>query len=349
MPEIDVRPIGLRVAALELTLECPCRCQTCGSNAGAARDDELSVSEWLGVVNELADLGCKWLTLMGGEPLVSPAWPAVARAAVGRGMVVDMVTSGVGMDATTAAALFEAGLSSVTVSVDGTAQVHNRLRGVPDGHAHALRAIGLLDAAGLRVGVTTQINGENIDTLEALAPELQSAGAMGWQLQLTIPVGRAAGAHLAAPPERMAELHQVLRRLAARPGLRPTLTDNLGYCTADDVQLRTPARASRPRQWLGCFAGLAVAGVTSNGTVKGCLALPDACGEGNVRHEPFRQIWGDPKRFAYNRAFDPASLSGACADCEHGRHCRGGCTALAMAFHGRPGVSQHCFRLHGVG
>jgi radical SAM protein with 4Fe4S-binding SPASM domain len=142
----------------------------------------------------------------------------------------------------------------------------------------------------------------------------------------------------------MPELLRVLRRLARRPGLRPHLTDNIGYCTNDDLELRT-IQGGFARPWLGCSAGLDTLGITSDGRVKGCLALPDVCTEGNLREESLATIWRDPQRFTYNRAYTHDQLSGACADCTVSARCRGGCTATAYAMHGKPGISTHCFRL----
>ena len=210
----------------------------------------------------------------------------------------------------------------------------------------ALRAIRCVDQAGLKVGVTSQVNQGNLSELEFLAPILEDAGVLGWQLQLTLPLGRAEeNRHLITPPAVMPELLRVLRRLARRPGLRPHLTDNIGYGTSDDIALRT-IQGGFPRPWLGCRAGLDALGVTSDGRVKGCLALPDICTEGNVREESLCAIWNDPNRFSYNRHYTPAQLSGACADCEQAQRCRGGCTATAYAMHGKPGVSTHCFLLN---
>jgi len=87
-------------------------------------------------------------------------------------------------------------------------------------------------------------------------------------------------------------------------------------------------------------------GITSDGCVKGCLALPDTCTEGNVRQESLAAIWRDPDRFRYNRCYTPEQLSGPCSVCEEAKRCRGGCTAAAYAIHGRPGTSSHCLRLH---
>lgn len=334
------------VVALELTLRCPCRCQTCGSRAGTGRPNELSHGEWLGAIGALADLGCQRISLMGGEPLLYPRWAELVQAARARDLLVDMISSGQGLDEPTARTLGESGLSAVTLSVDGLAATHDQQRGVASCFEQALRAIRWLDRSGLKVGVTTQVNRGNLDELEALAPILEDAGVLGWQLQLTLPIGRAQDHHrLALPPTAMPDLLRVLRRLARRPGLRPHLTDNLGYCTRDDLALRT-IQGGFPRPWLGCRAGLDALGITSDGRVKGCLSLPDTCVEGNLRESTLAALWADPNRFAYNRRYSPAQLWGACADCPESRRCRGGCTSTAYAMQGRPGTSAHCFRLH---
>ena len=337
--------IKLRTAALELTLACPCRCLACGSNAGSPRPAELDTGEMIAIIRDLAALGCARLTFSGGEPLLRPDWPELAAAACELGIAPDMITSGIGLDAACAARIRRAGLISVTVSIDGTKDVHDRLRGASGGYERALEALRFLDEAGVRAGVTTQVNTLTLPTLEALAPEIQAAGAVGWQLQLTMPSGRGAAVReLVMPPGMMPLVHEAICRLQTRRGLRPFITDNIGYLTSDDPVLRTPARIPE-RCWLGCFAGIRVAGITSSGGVKGCLSLPDSFIEGNVREEPLKKIWGDPHRFAYNRLFNPDALAGACSGCTYAKICRGGCTAIAVAVHGKPGVSSHCLRL----
>lgn len=333
------------VAALELTLRCPCRCKTCGSRAGMPRMRELSHDEWLGAISALADLGCQRLSLMGGEPLLYSRWPELAQAARGRNLVVDMISSGQGLDENTTAIIRDSGLHAVTISVDGLGATHDSQRGVVGSFEQCLRAIRLVDQAGLKVGVTSQVNQANLHELETLAPMLEEAGVLGWQLQWTLPIGRAKDNEpLSLPPERMPEFLAVLRRLARRPGLRPHLTDNIGYFTHDDLQLRT-IQGGFPRPWLGCRAGIDGVGITSDGRVKGCLALPDSCVEGNVRERSLVEIWNDPNAFAYNRCFMPERISGPCASCKHRLRCRGGCTAAAYAVHGRPSTSSHCFLL----
>ena len=334
-----------RVAILELTLSCPYRCETCGSDAGRARLNELGLEEWQRAVEQLAELGCERVTLMGGEPLAFPDWQSIAETAIKLGLEVEMVTSGAGLTDEVADAMAKLPLDSVTVSVDGTAPIHDALRGVQGAFGRALGAIQTLRDRGLAVGVGTQLNRLTVPTLAELAPQLEEAGALAWQVQHTMPTGRARGRELTLPASETNRLHQILRDLAERPGLRPHITDNVGYLSPDDVYLRTPPGMQR-RAWAGCWAGLLAVGITSNGHIKGCLSIPDPHFEGNIRNEPLATIWNDPKRFAYTRGFRPELLHGDCARCAYGRLCRGGCTAMQLSVHGCLGTSTHCFRAH---
>jgi radical SAM protein with 4Fe4S-binding SPASM domain len=338
------RPVP-RFATLELTLRCPYRCETCGSDAGRARADELNTEEWLQVIGELAELGCQRVTLMGGEPLSHPDWQSIAARAVREGLEVEMVTSGAGLTAEVAATMAAVPLDSVTLSVDGVEAVHDAQRRAPGAFRRALDAIGTLRRQGIAVGVTTQLNTLTVPTLEQLAPELEAAGALAWQVQHTIPTGRARRTDLTLPAAETHHLHRTLHHLTKRRGLRPSLTDSVGYLTPDDVLLRSIPGMPR-RAWAGCWAGWFAVGITSDGAVKGCLSIPDPHFEGRLRAESLATIWNDPNRFAYTRAFRRESLHGACGECAYGRLCRAGCTAMQLAVHGRLGTCTHCFRAH---
>jgi radical SAM protein with 4Fe4S-binding SPASM domain len=340
--------VKLFSVGFELTTACPCRCDTCGSDAGQRRQGELDEAEWLALVRSVAALGAKRLCLLGGEPFLHPGWYAITRLATDLGLDVDLISCGLGISEKVVSRAKESGLSWITISVDGTEFEHDRLRRVKGGYRESLDAIRRLDAAGMKVGVTTQVNRCTLPTLDALASELEEAGAIGWQLQLTIPTGRAQQhTEILLSPRDMPEVFDVVRRLVRRHGLRPYMTDNLGYMTADEPLLRTPPMCA-DRCWCGCFAGLRALGVTSNGDVKGCLSLPDSMSEGNVRHEPLELIWSDPERFAYNRAYHPSSLGQACEGCGYAAVCRGGCTSASVTVTGKPNRGPFCARLQGV-
>jgi len=77
-----LKQVGLtpRACVWELTLACNLRCKHCGSFAGSRRDDEMSLEENLRVADQLAALGCRRVTLSGGEPTLNRIGIALANA-----------------------------------------------------------------------------------------------------------------------------------------------------------------------------------------------------------------------------------------------------------------------------
>src|SRR5258708_28180817 len=151
----EVRPI---YAVWEITLRCDLACVHCGSRAGRARPDELTTAECLDLVDQMADLGVREVTLIGGEAYLRDDWLEIVRALRRRGMQATMTSGGPGLAAERVAAAAEAGLQSVSVSIDGLEETHDRLRGVRGSYRSATAALGYLRAAGIITSVNTQIN-----------------------------------------------------------------------------------------------------------------------------------------------------------------------------------------------
>jgi MoaA/NifB/PqqE/SkfB family radical SAM enzyme len=130
------------------------------------------------VIDELSSLGTERITLMGGEPLRYAGWEQLAKRGIAHGMDMDMVTSAVGLDDAVAHRIAAVPLNSVTISVDGTEAVHDHQRRVEGSYRRAIQAVRSLDALGVLVGVTTQINALSLPVLETMAPELEAAGVV---------------------------------------------------------------------------------------------------------------------------------------------------------------------------
>ena len=73
----QVRPI---YAVWEITLRCDLACVHCGSRAGRARPDELDTAECLDLVEQMADLGVREVTLIGGEAYLRDDWLDIVQA-----------------------------------------------------------------------------------------------------------------------------------------------------------------------------------------------------------------------------------------------------------------------------
>src|ERR1700761_5754156 len=78
----------------EITLACDLKCMHCGSRAGHRRTDELSTAECLEVVEALARLGTREISLIGGEAYLRKDFTEIIRAIRGHGIYCAIQTGG---------------------------------------------------------------------------------------------------------------------------------------------------------------------------------------------------------------------------------------------------------------
>src|ERR1043166_3084115 len=152
----------------ELTLACNLKCAHCGSRAGKRRPDELSTDEALEVVEQLARLGTREVSLIGGEAYLRRDWIEIIRAIDSHGIHTSLQTGGLALNRERIRAAKEAGLRSAGISIDGTAEYHDRIRGVKGSYTHALEALRNLREAGIPHSVNTQITAEVMPHLRPL-------------------------------------------------------------------------------------------------------------------------------------------------------------------------------------
>jgi radical SAM protein with 4Fe4S-binding SPASM domain len=336
-----VRPI---YAVWEITRRCDLACQHCGTRAGHARSDELDTEECLDLVAQMAELGIKEVTLIGGEAYLRPDWLAIVAAVRRHGMDCTLTTGGRGMTRERAVGAAEAGLTSVAVSIDGMEAAHDRQRALDGSFRAALRALENLRAAGIAVSVNTQINAWSWRELPELLEVLIEQRAHAWQLQLTVPMGRAADRpEILLQPYQLLEVFPLLARLQPRAeahGVRVFAGNNVGYFGPYEELLRQRL----PGQHMGsCGAGKSVLGLEANGTVKGCPSLPTAeWAGGSVRQNSLLAIWERATPLRYTRDRTPNELWGYCRQCYYAAECMSGCTWMAHAVFGKPGNNPYC-------
>jgi radical SAM protein with 4Fe4S-binding SPASM domain len=325
----------------ELTLKCDLACRHCGSRAGRPREEELNLDEARRVVEQLAEMGTREITFIGGEAYLYPQWLDVVRCAAEAGIQCSLTTGGRQFEASMARRAADAGLRIVSTSVDGLEAIHDVLRAVPGSFRAAMRSIEGVREAGMAVYANTQINQLNFGSLEALADLLLDAGVRGWQVQLTGPMGRAADRpEWLLQPYQMLDLMPRLAAIAEKYTSRGAFVhaaNNLGYFGPYEKLLRRT-------HWSGCAAGVYVLGIESNGDVKGCPSLPSApyIG-GNLRHQTLRSIWDETTELRFARDRDESELWGRCATCYYASVCRGGCSWTSHTLLGRRGNMPYCF------
>ena len=331
-------------AVWEITLRCDLACRHCGSRAGRARAGELDTREALDLVQELAELGVKEVTLIGGEAYLRDDWTEIARAVRSHGMQCTITTGGRGLTLERARAARRAGVQSVSVSIDGVRDTHDALRGVRGSFDAAMEAMANLRDVGMPVAANTQINRLSLGELESVYDLLVAERIHAWQLQLTVAMGRAADeTELLLEPYQMLDLMPRLARLKLRAdaeNIRLWPGNNIGYFGPHESVLRS----LMPHRHMGsCGAGRMTLGLEANGDVKGCPSLPSAdYVGGNVREHSLRDIWerAAPLRFTRTRTTD--DLWGRCKDCYYAETCLAGCSWTTHVLFGRTGNNPFC-------
>ncbi|MBK9258396.1 MAG: radical SAM protein [Polyangiaceae bacterium] len=352
--EVDTacRPI---YAVWELTLACDLACRHCGSRAGGARPDELDTAEACELVREMAELGVREVALIGGEVYLHDGWLDVVREIRRNQMQCTVVTGGRGITPERAREAKEAGVQSMAVSIDGDEATHDRLRGLSGSYEAARSALVNARRAGMQVAVNTQINRLSMPDLPHIFDVLVESGAHGWQLQLTVPVGRAADEpDIILQPYDLLELFPMLASLKercneARIKLMPG--NNIGYYGPFEHILRNFTTEKHAES---CSAGRSTLGIESNGDIKGCPSLPtESWVGGNIRKYKLRDIWERSSALRHMRDRGPEERWGYCKTCYYGSVCRGGCTWMATALFGKPGNNPYChhraLEMHRVG
>lgn len=338
---------GLRYVVWELTLRCDLACRHCGSRAGKPREDELSTAEALDVVAQLAAMGAREVVLIGGEAYLRDDWATIARAISDAGMRCVMVSGGRGLDAARARAAREAGVHSISISIDGIGATHDLVRGVDGAFDSARDAMRNAREAGVSLHANTQVNRLSFPELDAILDLLIEERVAGWQLAMTVPMGRAADRpDWLLQPYELLDVYPKLAELAergAREGVLFFPGNNIGYFGPHEATLRGRG-ISEEIAWGGCIAGKHAMGIESDGSIKGCPSLPTADWVGGTsRQRSLRDLWDTTKELRYvrDRAL-PDALWGECARCYYASACGGGCTWTAHTFFGRPGNNPYC-------
>lgn len=163
--------------SIDLTHRCNLDCIHCYLGArnerGRDRGEELGTNRMLELVDEIADAGCLFLLLTGGEPLLRPDFPAIYRRAKERGLLVTVFTNGTLVDEGIVELFRDLPPHLVEVSVYGsTAATFERVTGVAGSHERCVRGIDALLAGGVRVGIKTilmTVNRHEFEEIERFA------------------------------------------------------------------------------------------------------------------------------------------------------------------------------------
>jgi radical SAM protein with 4Fe4S-binding SPASM domain len=166
--------------SFELTERCNLACLHCFINqpAGnqAARGRELTTAQVTGILDQIADAGCLYLLLTGGEPLLRPDFAEIYRYAVRKGLLLTLYTNGTLLNERLADFLAEWRPRSLEITLYGATEgTYERVTQAPGSYARCMQGIELALARDLPLQLKTMVMRANVHELpdmKALATQL---------------------------------------------------------------------------------------------------------------------------------------------------------------------------------
>lgn len=320
----------LKKLFIEMTVNCNQYCRHCGSRCGdIPMEDQLTDDEILDFLRDLKArtpvdpktrvIKLPQLNITGGEPLVRKGFTNLMKQISELGYIWGMTSNGLLIDEEMNERLHEAGMRTVSISLDGLEETHDWFRNSKGGYQKAISAVKTMANSGYysNVMVTTVVHKKNIDELDEIYEVVKGLGCQSWRIVNVDPIGRA----LEDEEIRLekGDYKRIIDYIVEKRAADNRIDVTYGCNHYLGVDLEREAR----RWYFMCGAGTEVASITYNGDIGACLDIerrPETT-MGNIRKDDFLEVWQNKFQiFRQNRALK----SEKCKDCPEKRFCAGG-------------------------
>lgn len=305
----------LRYLFWETTRACNLRCRHCGSDCTVAKPGELATEEVKAVFKSIAsdfDARSIMVAVTGGEPLLRKDLFDVMGFIKNLGFKWGMVTNGMLVDAEVVDKCRKAGMSTVTVSVDGLKEAHEYIR-KGGSFERTIEALKLFKGHFSVVQATTCVSQYNIGDLPGLYELFSGLKIDEWRLLTVNPIGRAKeDPKFRLKPLQLRSLLNFIADRRKEKGLRTTFEEE-GF-----LGLEYEGKVRDALYY--CPAGINIASILSNGDIGACPNLPEEFIQGNIRKDCFKDVWENGYRKMRNLEW---KRRGPCVRCVWWEFCRG--------------------------
>jgi len=294
---------------IDLTMRCNERCVHCYRVVEPR--PELSTAELLALLDDVARAGTLYLTFSGGEIFLRADLFALIEHAKRLRFDVRLKSNALLVTAARAGRLRALGVRQVDVSVySADPEVHDAITKIPGSLARTVEGVRRLRHEGIVVKLSCPLMTVNVGSYRAVRALAEELGALsGFDPMITARNDGDTGPVALRISSR--DLFRVLRDPSMSPG------------PAVDA---APAPAADDHDDVPCGASHNACYISAYGDVAPCVAMPIPCG--NVREEPFGEIWHRAPRMQEVRAIRTRDLH-TCADCAASPFC-GRCPGQAL-------------------
>lgn len=311
----------------ECTLRCNLNCLHCGSDClKCSGIDDMPIEDF---TEQLRLIKKEWpqkkltVCITGGEPLLRVDLENAGREIVRLGYRWGIVTNAMLMTKERFSSLMDAGMSSISFSLDGFKNEHNHLRNNPQCYQRVMQAIETAleiqrdKKRSLVFDVITCVHKGNIKILREFRESLIENGITDWRIFSIFPEGRAGLNDLSLTSREYVELMEFIketRQYRTEDGKSIHLNYSCeGYLEKYELKVRD--------YFFFCRAGVNVGSIMCDGNASGCLSVRSkAFIQGNIYETSFPEIWKTRYRNMRDRSW---AKCGKCAKCKSFKRCLG--------------------------
>jgi radical SAM protein with 4Fe4S-binding SPASM domain len=320
---VNAETTGLLTAPLEVhfsvTNACSQKCGHCYMDSGARDEGEMPAGDFRKAVDLLAGMGVFHMALGGGEALERPDFFELASYVRERGMVPNLTTNGhlITEEIAEQCRVF----GQVNVSIDDSEALAEATRG-SGLLAARVRAVDLLLAAGIKVGINCVVSRVNFDRLTSVFGFAAKRGLTDVEFLRLKPTGRATTDYFSRrlTPAQNREFYPMIRDLSREYGVAAKIDCSFVpmFCW------HKPDKALMEQfSVYGCEAGNVLLGVRSDGRFAGCSFLS---GEESIFDLP--RLWSGSEHLLRLRKW-AVQAPEPCRSCDYLEICKGGCRAVS--------------------
>lgn len=274
----------------ELTYRCNFHCKHCYVPFSYRKYGELKTKEVYSILDQLAEIGCFYLGLTGGEPFMRKDILKIIAYAKNKGFQIILYTNGSLIDKAVARELGRLRLNKVDITIPGMSQkAFEAVSEVPGSRDRVFKAIDFLRQNRVALGFKTCVlkdNQEEINQIQDFAASLGSLHRLDDRLSRKLDGSPEPYEFRGSLKEKTGILHK--RRFNNDKDY--ILKKNCDY---DIVELKT-------NNLFKCGVGLSQAAITPQGELKPCLMIE----EPKYKIKVIRQSETEEKRLSLLMAWD---------------------------------------------
>jgi radical SAM protein with 4Fe4S-binding SPASM domain len=332
---------------LLLTYRCNLRCKMCfyyneaeKSNTQSLihkrKNEELTLEQIKKMIDDIAKMNVKVLTLHGGEPLIYPDVFVISKYAAEKGLLVNFITNGILLNDKIIDEIIDARINSITISLDGPDYIHDDVRGLKGAFEKIMCGIAIMKKRELegkiipKLSISTYVSAMNQAALMELFEKVKETGITDWNIGLVTYNSEKLSAQtkeilgintdkgqgdlsslsdeiIGLNADKMLEIRERLKKENVNAGLQITFPSKAAINKYSDPAFNEVNYCLYP--WARIV-------VSPYGEVFPCIPLSMVNADmGNIKEKSIKDIWNGDRYVQFRKKLKKAGLLPICSKC----------------------------------